>query len=61
MQQLWLRVIAAMSWAKSSNHATFDTEGLLAVYALLAAAVNSTVVAGKNLTVGSTVSCRLRA
>ena len=28
---------------------------------LLAAAVNSTLVAGENLTVGSTVGCRLRA
>jgi len=30
-------------------------------YPLLAAAINSTLVAGENLTVGSTVSCRLRA
>ncbi len=28
---------------------------------LLAAVVNTTVVAGENLTVGSTVGCRLRA
>jgi len=28
---------------------------------VLAAAINSTLVAGENLTVGSTVGCRLRA